>query len=348
VKFSLLVKGVTTIGLIVLVTGCGNSTKSPAAVLARSASRGTEAYVCNFGYDDQPGTTVTAVDLATGRVSRSATTGSLPSAVAATPDGRLLLVTDQGDDNLAVLSAATDRVLAHIPTGVEPDAVAVTPDGTIALVANVDDDTVTPIDLTTLRAGRPIPVGSRPDALAIGGPGGRTALVANLEGNTVTPVNLTTMTPGTPIPVGMEPDAVAITPDGADALVANLGSGTVTPIDLASLRADLTVAVGPGPTGLAVTSSGPGGSPTAWVTAGVDLVPLKLSNLSLLLPLSVGTPLPVGHLAEAVAVTADGATAWVAGQDATLTPVDLTTGVRGRSIDVGGRPAAVVIPPARH
>jgi hyaluronoglucosaminidase len=226
--------------------------------------------------------------------------------------------------------------------------VAVTPDGTMALVANVDDDTVTPVDLATLRAGRPIPVGSRPDALAIGGPGGRTALVADLEGNTVTPVDLTTMTPGAPIAVGTEPDAVAVTPDGTTALVANLGSGTVTPISLATLRPGLPVAVGPGPTALAVTATGPGGAPTAWVAAGDDLVPLKLSNLSLALPLSAGAPVPVGHLAEALAIAADGTTAWVAGQDATLTPVDLTTGVKGHSIAVGGRPAAVVIPPPRH
>jgi YVTN family beta-propeller protein len=343
-----LVKVLATVGLIVLVTGCGNTTKSPAAVLARSSSRGTEAYVSNFGYDDQPGTTITAVDLAAHRVSGSPRTGSLPSAVAATPDGRLLLVTDQGADNLAVLSAATDHLMARIPTGVEPDAVAVSPDGTMALVANLDDNTVTPVDLATLRAGPPIPVGSRPDALAIGGPGGRTALVANLEGNTVTPVDLTTMTPGAPVPVGMEPDAVAITPDGSTALVANLGSGTVTPITLATLRPGFSVAVGAGPTGLALTTGGHGGSPVAWVTAGVDLVPVELSNLSLLLPLSVGAPLPVGHLAEALAITPDGTTAWVAGQDATLTPVDLATGVRGPSIYVGGRPAAVVIPPPRH
>ena len=169
-KFSLFVKYVTTAGLIVLVTGCGNTTHSPATILARSASRGTEAYICNFGYDDQPGTRITAVDLATHRLSPSTRTGSLPSALAATPDGRLLLVTDQGDDNLAVLAAATDHLITRIPTGVEPDAVAVSPDGTIALVANVDDDTVTPVDLTTLKAARPSPSVPGPTRWSSGAP----------------------------------------------------------------------------------------------------------------------------------------------------------------------------------
>jgi hyaluronoglucosaminidase len=341
-KLSLIVKVVATLGVILLVTGCGNLTTSRAVILARGASRGTEAYVCNFGYDDQPGLSVAPVDLATGRIGRSVVTGSLPSAVAATPNGRLLLVTDQGDDHLAVLDTATDAVLADVPTGLEPDAVAVSPNGEVALVANVDDNTVTPVDLATLRPGPPIAVGSRPDAVAIGGPTGETALVADLEGNTVTPIDLATMTAGPPIAVGMEPDAVAISPDGATALVANFGSDTVTSIDLATLRAGATVGVGPGPTSVAVTPTGPSGAPTAWVTTGTELVPVNITTLA------TGFPLSVGHLAEAVAVSTDGTTAWVADQDALVTPLDLSTGKAGPSIYVGGRPAAIVIPPPRH
>jgi hypothetical protein len=56
----------------------------------------------------------------------------------------------------------------------------------------------------------------------------------------------------------------------------------------------------------------------------------------------------VGHLAEAVALADGGTSAWVAGQDATLTPVDLSTGAAGASIFVGGRPAALVIPAPRR
>jgi hyaluronoglucosaminidase len=343
----LIVRVVATVGLIVVVTGCGNAAASRAADLAGTTSRGAQAYVCNFGYDDQPGTTITALDLTSRRVEASVTTGSLPSAAAATPDGHLLLVTDQGDDNLAVLDGATDRLLAHIPTGEEPDAVAVSPDGKTALVANVDDDTVTPVNLTTLRAGHPIEVGSRPDAVAIGGPDGTTALVADLEGNTVTPINLGTMTAGAPIPVGDEPDAIIFNPDGTTALVADFGSGTVTPINLVTMHPDPSVSVGPGPTALAVpataTAAGDGaGAAIAWITTGEDLVPVNLSSFS------VGPALAVGHLAEAVAIGGDHSTAWVAGQDGTVTPVDLATGVKGASIYVGGRPSAIIIPPPLH
>jgi len=88
------VKIVTTVAAISLVTGCGNATGSTSAGFSGSAARGTEAYICTFGYDDQPGTTVTALDLATRHLGRPINTGSLPSALAATPDGRLLVVTD--------------------------------------------------------------------------------------------------------------------------------------------------------------------------------------------------------------------------------------------------------------
>jgi hyaluronoglucosaminidase len=369
---SRIVKFLTTVGALCLVTGCGNPTTGGGAYLARSAAKGSRAYICNFGYDDQPGTSFTTLDLGSGPDGSGTTlgppvsTGSLPSAAAATPNGRLLLVTDQGNDQLAVVDTATDAVISHIVVGVEPDAVAVSPDGKTALVANVDDDTVTPIDLTTLRAGRPIAVGSRPDAVAIGGPDGTTALVADLEGNTVTPVDLSTMTAGSPIPVGQEPEAVAISPDGTTALVADFGSDTVTPIDVATLRAGSPIAVGTGPTDLAVTATGPGGHPTAWVTTGTDLVPVDLTLRK------TGAPVDVGHLAEAVAIGPDGTTAWVAGQDATVTPVDLAlapaattaattptattptattptpTPTVGKSIYVGGRPEAIVIAPPRR
>jgi DNA-binding beta-propeller fold protein YncE len=78
------------------------------------------------------------------------------------------------------------------------------------------------------------------------------------------------------------------------------------------------------------------------VTTGSDLVPVNLTAFT------AGTAVPVGHLAEALAITADGTTGWVADQDARVTPVDLAAGTVGRSIYVGGRPAAIVIPPPRH
>jgi hypothetical protein len=62
--------------------------------------------------------------------------------------------------------------------------------------------------------------------------------------------------------------------------------------------------------------------------------------------LQPGTTLQVGTQAQALAVGNGGTTAWVAGGNGTLVPVDLRTGTVGRAVEVGGQPNAVVIPPA--
>lgn len=328
-------------GVLSLVAGCTDSGTSGDAALAGRAAAGTEAYVCNFAYDSQPGATVATVDVATQTRGPWVDTGSLPSALAATADGRRLLVTDQGTDRLVVLDTATDDVIATISTGVEPDAVAVSPDGHSALVANIDDDTVTPVNLTTMRSGTPIAVGSRPDAVAIGGPSGSTALVADFQSAEVTPVDLTTMTAGSPIAVGNEPDAIAMSPDGTVALVANFGDGTVTPIDVDTMRAGPPLAVGVGPTDIDV-AAGPPTPTVAWVTTGAGLVPVNLDSVT------AGPAIRLAKVAEAVALSHNGRTAWVADQDGSVTPVALSSGRVGRAIYVGGRPSAIVIPAPRR
>jgi hypothetical protein len=90
-----------------------------------------------------------------------------------------------------------------------------------------------------------------------------------------------------------------------------------------------------------VAAGGPGTGPTAWVTTGEKIVPVDLTSLK------VGPPVAVGHLAEAIAVSG-GTSAWVAGQDATVTAVDLSTGALAPPVSVGGRPAAIVIAPPRR
>ncbi len=89
------------------------------------------------------------------------------------------------------------------------------------------------------------------------------------------------------------------------------------------------------PTAIAVAPSGA----TAYVCGGADLVPLSTIGL---VP---GAPIALPDVAQGVAVTADGATAWVTQQAGSLVPVTLATGAVGAPIHVGGHPSAVVIGP---
>jgi sugar lactone lactonase YvrE len=251
-------------------------------------------------------------------------------------------VTEQGADKLAVLNIATGRMVAQVRTGMEPDAVAVTPDGHLAVVANLLGGTITPVDLRTTRALPAIAVGGHPDAVAVGGPRGSTALVADLQGASVTPVDLTTLTAGRPIDVGVEPDAIAVSADGRLAFVANFGDNTVSVLDVDAWRLLQTLDIGFGPTGMAVASASDGRPPTVWVSGGSSIVPIAVTGPDPEV-LTVGPPIDVRRPAEAIALAGGGMVAWVADQDARVTPVDLSTGSVGRPVYVGGRPSAIVI-----
>jgi hypothetical protein len=290
-----------------------------------------------------PGTGVTPVDLATRRVGKKVPVGSLPSALAYTARDRGLLVVTQGDDTLHEIDPATHDVVHAVTVGVEPEAVAVAPGGTggagIALVANFGSDTVTPVDLGTWRAGRPVAVGSEPVAIAVAPPlagsGTVLAFVANFGSNTVTPINVNTMGTGAPIPVGPSPQTVALAV--GQVLVGNFGNATLTQINAATLKPDAAVPLPFAPTGIAVAGGAP--DATAYVCGGTGLVPVRVTALG---P-AVGTQIGLPGAAQGVALSADGATAWVTQQAGGLVPVTLATGTTDPAIHVGGHPSAVVI-----
>jgi YVTN family beta-propeller protein len=290
-----------------------------------------------------PGMDVTPVDLTTRRLGAKAPVGSLPAALAYTAGDRGLLVVTQGDDTLHEIDPATHDVIHAVTVGVEPQAVAVAPGGThgagIALVANFGSNTVTPVDLGTWRAGPPVVVGSEPVAIAVAPPlpgsGTVLAFVANFGSNTVTPINVASMGTGAPIPVGPSPQTLAAA-SGA-LLVGNFGNATLTQINIATLRPLAPVPLPFAPTGIAV---GAGGSAAAaYVCGGAGLVPITLTPLGPAVGPQIGLP----DVAQGVALSADGATAWVTQQAGGLVPVTLATGMADPAIHLGGHPSAIVI-----
>jgi YVTN family beta-propeller protein len=236
------------------------------------------------------------------------------------------------------IDLAAPRPEHRVTIGSLPSALTSTPGGRQILVTAQGDNTLVVLDTAGNDVAARVTTGLEPDAVAVT-PDGKTAVVANFGDGTVTPVDLATMRALPAIAVGSQPDAVAVTPDGKTAVVANFGDGTVTPVDLATMRALPAIAVGPGPTAIAISSISPAGGAAAWVAVGASLVPVSLSALTR------GTSVVVGHIAEAVAVTADGHTAWVAGEDGAITPVDLSTGRAETGTRVGGRPSAIAIAP---
>ncbi|MGH9291166.1 MAG: YncE family protein [Acidimicrobiales bacterium] len=248
---------------------------------------------------------------------------------------------------------STGTVLPAIPAGVGPAAIAissqldrayVTDDGSATALGH----TVTPIDLATRKPLAPIDVGPGPQGIAIT-PDGLRAYVADAGaivtgqsgpvGNQVTPISLRTGTALRPITVGNGPTGIAVTPDGGTVYVTNLDSLSVTPIDAASDRPEAAIAVPGGPLAVVVAQG------YAWVVdapsssePGNNLVPISLATGR------ATTPIDLDKGAQSLAVTPNGATAWVACLDAgVIEPVDLATRRVGAPIKVPGGPFSLAI-----
>jgi DNA-binding beta-propeller fold protein YncE len=246
----------------------------------------------------------------------------------------------------------------RIIVGRGPSAIAITPDGARAYVADGFDGTVTPIRLATGTPGPPIKVAQGPVAIAIT-PDGAIAYVASISEDpgrryvprpgVVTPIRLATGIPGTPIKVGRFPYSIAITPDGTTAYVANNVDSTVTPIRLATGTPGTPIKVAYGPIAIAIAPDGQ----TAYVTSAFtdvtkgpftprpgEVTPIRLATGT------PGRPMRVGRVPAAIALTPDGAKAWVTAlADGTITPIRLATGTPGTPVTVGSNPAAIAITP---
>ena len=61
------------------------------------------------------------------------------------------------------------------------------------------------------------------------------------------------------------------------------------------------------------------------------------------LGLVLGAPIGLPDVAQGIALSADGATAWVTEQAGSLVPVTLATGTVGPPLHLGGHPSAIVI-----
>jgi YVTN family beta-propeller protein len=163
--------------------------------------------------------------------------------------------------------------------------------------------TVTPIDLATSTPGKPIDLRWPPDAIVIT-PDGRTAYITNgFPSRTLTPMDLTTNTPGKPVQLSSPPEAIAMAPDGKTAYAA-IQTGTAT--------------------------SG-GGFSAVYDFVSIDLATYRL-----------GKPVRLSGAPEAIAITPDGKTAYVAVYSSnTVTPIDLAANRAGKPIKLSGKPEAM-------
>lgn len=153
-------------------------------------------------------------------------------------EGPLVLVSNEGSGDVAVVDGSSNRLLARIPVGSRPRGIHVSPDGRTAFVALSDDaptqesdrDAIAVIDLRSGQVLRRFAGGTDPEQFAVSPDGGR-LYVSNEDAGLASVTELQTGEVIAQHQVGIEPEGVAVSPDGRWVYVTAETSNTVSVID---------------------------------------------------------------------------------------------------------------------
>ena len=270
---------------------------------------GKRAVVSNYGSREQPGSTLSIIDLEQpGEIKRiDLAPHTRPHGVAWFAADRIA-VTTEGSQHVLVIDPADGRIVSAIETAQETShMVVVSADARRAYVTNIGSGTATAIDLVTGRKLTDLPTGAGSEALALT-PDGRELWVAARADGHIAVVDTAALEVRARLPLPGIPIRVAMTPDGRTALVTCAGAAELVAFDVETRaeRARAKVAV-----------------PLA---TGASERPFAR--------LAPGSVLPVGLL-----VSRDGRSAYVAAtMGDRVVQFDVTTLGILRSIDVGGEP----------
>lgn len=200
---------------------------------------GALALVANYGGSEQPGNTLSVLDLRGDAPPRSIDLGrhQRPHGLRWLPGDREAVATAEGSQHLVRVDIASGQIVAAVPLGEgKGHMVAVAADGRSAYVTKVDRGTVSRIDLRDNRKGVEVASGKGAEGIAVR-PGSGEVWVSNREDGTVTvhdprtlAIRHTLSSPGFPI-------RVVFTADGRHALVTNARAGTLSVFDARRKRA---------------------------------------------------------------------------------------------------------------
>jgi len=152
-----------------------------------------------------------------------------PYAVACSPDGKTLYVSNHTALELAIMASDTGEVLKRIELSGRPAGLALSPDGSQVYVAcAAPDGVVAIVDAAKGELSGAVPVGHTPTALALS-PDGKRLYCCNRFDNTVSVIDVETATEIKRFDVLREPVAAVVTKDGKTLLVAqHLPAGPAT------------------------------------------------------------------------------------------------------------------------
>ena len=202
------------------------------------------------------------VDMRRLAVDRVGRVGQVPKYVAATRDGRLVLVANWCSYDLSVLSAPTLEARRRIRLGAYPRGIAVDPRSRTAYVAVMGSTRVAVVDLRSFKVRWIEGVGAGPRHLVID-PAGRW-LYATLNGEgRVAKIDLRSRRVVARAATGSAPRSMAMAEDGRSLYVVNYHSGTVSKLRASDLRMLQVVRTNRHPIGIAYDVHG--GTGHVWV-----------------------------------------------------------------------------------
>jgi YVTN family beta-propeller protein len=318
---------------------------------------------------------VAQVPLSSGRIEAAIPLGNGPTRIAASPDGRWLVVGNFGVTSPGRTTSVVDTttgLVATVTTGGQPDSVAVAPNGATAWVTDNAGGTLTGIALEPddIHITTVLHIGGHPGALEIS-PDSKTAYVADMGayanplGNTVERVDLATGAVTARADVGTEPCATVLSTDGRTLWVSvdggahNTKRGEVVPIDTVDFTTGPPITVGVGPAGMALSPSGT----TLYVTNAGDPYTLpdipesksyspherylnRHDTISVidLATSTVTHAISVGIDPWNMVISPLGNEAWVVNANSdTVSPIDLQTDRAGPPIRLPGHPHGIVL-----
>ena len=164
---------------------------------------GEKIYAANVGSG-----TVTELDVASGRATRTYAAGGGSEGMALSPDGRQLWVASMALDSTFVFDAATGARRGAIATPGHAYRVALTPDGRRALIPAPKLGLLRVIDTATLRE-TTLALPGLPGGAVVSADG-RTAYVPLMETAQVAVIDLATLTVTRRLPTGQSPDGMAL------------------------------------------------------------------------------------------------------------------------------------------
>ncbi len=151
------------------------------------------------------------------------------------PDGRLLVVANEGDDTVVVYDLESAQAVRSIDVtayGKRPRGVKVSPDGSTYLVTLESSDNVLVLD-AQFNVIKAVPTGKGPYGVAFE-PGGLRIWIAASRSGMIQVLDASTFLPVASIPVGKRCWHFSFTPDGRKVLVACGRSNELDVIDTAS------------------------------------------------------------------------------------------------------------------